>query len=314
MRRRIIGNILLGLTLALVSWARVQAAVSPIVGKAVQVEGQALVSHANQDKFEPLEEGSPVFPNDQIKTRDDSRVKILFQDDSIIVIGPESNFIINENTYSSSGRNQPSTFKLLTGKIRVMVTKHLAASGSKYEVETTTAVTGVRGTHFVIEAKSDDETNVFTIEGELNVRNSQVEIRGEVTVSSNMMTRIKFGLAPSSPESIPSELMNNLLKNLSPQSKRIQVASLAKQWLEQKSGKKNEAASKKVFSAIFRVREQSSPRVSDLPLPKGPEGWRSVTPWNPEVALKVQFPPSSVYLLLQNNSFWQFLSSSGIPF
>jgi hypothetical protein len=315
MKRRIIISVFLGLMLALGFRAQVQAAApSPIAGKAVQVEGEALVSHDGQDKFETLAEGSSVFSNDQIKTRDDSRVKILFPDDSIIVVGPESVFQINENVYSASGRNRQSSFKLLTGKIRVLVTKHLAASGSKFEIQTTTAVTGVRGTHFAIEAKADDETNVFTIEGELNVRNSQDEIRGSVTVSSNMMTRIKAGLVPSSPEQIPGELMNNLMKNLSPQSKRIQVAGLSKQWLEQRSGKKIEPASRKVFGAIFRTGERSSSRVSDLPLPKGPEGWRSVTPWNPEVALRAQFPTSTVYLLLQNNSFWRFLGSSGILF
>ena len=313
MKRRIIISVFLSLMLALVSRAQVQAAPSPIAGKAVQVEGEVQVSHDGQDKFQPLEEGSPVFASDLIKTEDNSRVKILFSDDSIIVVGPESSFQISENVYAS-GKNRQSIFKLIKGKIRVMVTKHLAASGSKYEIQTTTAVTGVRGTHFAIEARSDDETNVFTIEGELNVRNSQDEIRGSVTVSSNMMTRIKAGLAPSSPEQIPGDLMNNLLKNLSPQTKRIQVAGLAKQWLEQRSGKKIEPASRKVFSAIFRTGERSSSRVSDLPLPKGPEGWRSVTPWNPEVALRAQFPTSTVYLLLQNNSFWRFLGSSGILF
>jgi hypothetical protein len=311
--KRTSGNIILIALLILLPAGLTRAAMgSAIVGKSVQAEGNAVVMHGGETKTTVLEEGSSVFEGDVIKTQADSRVKILFQDDSIIVVGPESQLQINQNVYSSAEGKRESNFKLLLGKIRVMVNKHLAASGTKFEVQTNTAVTGVRGTHFIIEVSGGDGTNVYTIEGELSVRNLLENVPGEILVATNMMTQVLANLAPSSPQAIPADLMQGLMLNLSLKNKDIKITAIIGNRSDELSERPwlQGGGLLKVFADIFRVREQSSPQVGDLPLPNGPEGWRSVTPWNPQAAMRVKFPDNYYEKILNPAFLNQILGST----
>jgi hypothetical protein len=84
------------------------------------------------------------------------------------------------------------------GKIRGIVGRYFKGAGSRFKVSTPTAIIGVRGTHFVVDASFTDETTVICIDSatDVVVRNIQEDIPGEVSLTTGL---------------IPDDLMMRLL-------------------------------------------------------------------------------------------------------
>jgi len=94
--------------------------------------------------------GSVILNNDTITTGANASAKLLFTDQSIMDLGPNSS--LNVSDYAvKDGENRTATFSLLYGKLRSLVTQKVG-DGGKVQVKTNSAVMGVRGTEFVVDA------------------------------------------------------------------------------------------------------------------------------------------------------------------
>ena len=94
--------------------------------------------------------GTPVRVGDMIRTGKPGRVRITFRDDSVVNVGDDSQLTINEQIYNPSAGEVRSVLDLLNGKVRAIVSEHYKEPRAVYEIRTTTAVSGVRGTDFVM--------------------------------------------------------------------------------------------------------------------------------------------------------------------
>lgn len=272
------------------------------VGKVVLIEGSAVVVQPGKASGIPLEEGSPVYTGDLIQTFAKSKVKILFQDDSVVVVGPQSQFQIDEHMFSAEKNERVATFKLLLGRIRVLVGRHATAAGSRFEVTTPTAVTGVRGTHFIIEVLDDNETNVFTIEGELLVDNVLGDVGGALALIAGMMTQVMGGEVPTGPVEIPADVLKDLLNDLALADSQIKLTGIEAGRLEAlKELLENEDL--KIQITFIPDDSGENPQADQLPFSTA-EGWRAMNPWMPQAAVNVQFP-GDVY----GDLLWDLLQS-----
>jgi hypothetical protein len=99
--------------------------------------------------------GTPAKPNDTIKNSDvvktgtNASAKILFTDQSIMDLGPNSALKISDYALKD-GENRTGSFNLLYGKLRALVTNKVGPNG-KVEVKSAGTVMGVRGTEFVVD-------------------------------------------------------------------------------------------------------------------------------------------------------------------
>ena len=125
-----------------------------------------------------------VFEGDAIKTGLDSRVKILLIDDSIVTLAPKSTFKFRKFNFDLNNNLRNSFLELVTGKIRVLVTKIFSNDKSNFEVETPTAVCGIRGTEVAVEFNGN-ETDVTVFQGKVEVFKSHAEKTNGVFVSAN---------------------------------------------------------------------------------------------------------------------------------
>ena len=97
-----------------------------------------------------LHQGDRVFPRDVVVTGKRGRVKLRMVDDTMVYVGSKSRIEIK--AYQMSGDSLiKGFFDMLWGKARFMVNK-LKKKGSSFSVSTKTAVIGVRGTEFSVEA------------------------------------------------------------------------------------------------------------------------------------------------------------------
>lgn len=103
----------------------------------------------------------------KIVTKEQSRVKIMMMDDTLLVIAPKTELLIEEYLVDSKKRSRRSLLGLLRGKVLFYVNKAFANPQSRFEVKTKTSIAGVRGTRFIME--SGDSDFVGVLDGEVEI-------------------------------------------------------------------------------------------------------------------------------------------------
>ena len=173
------------------------------VGAVAEVEGRAEVLRAGGTEWAALEPGGAVQLGDQVRTPAGSKLKILFRDDSVVTLAPNSALKIDEQVVGTAA--PVSRFSLLLGTIRALVTESYGATGASFEVETPTAVAGVRGTSFITAYDAGrEETTVLGLSDTTAVR-AKVDAAGsrEVRVGPGQMTTVGRGSLPVRPVPTP---------------------------------------------------------------------------------------------------------------
>jgi len=159
--------------------------------------------------------GVPILVGDQLKTGPSDRARIVFQDDSVLDIGPDSEIEIDTHVFDQSKRRYESVLRLVRGAIRSLVSEYYSEPRSHYEVETPTAVVGVRGTEFITRYYPDAEvTEVVGVDGEVNVAGRLAVIGGDVRVGPQFATQVRKGGFPTTPERISDARFQQYLEGI----------------------------------------------------------------------------------------------------
>src|SRR5262249_22690812 len=134
-------------------------------GWVARINGKPTITRGTQT--EPLRMGDAVRVGDRITTDEAAKVKILLADDSVLAIGPRSQVTIDELLLS--GDTRKGRLHVLVGRFKLAIAAWLNGK-SDYEVETPTAVAGVRGTVLWGDTQLD---TICALHGEVQVRSLQ---------------------------------------------------------------------------------------------------------------------------------------------
>jgi hypothetical protein len=179
------------------------------VGAVAELEGQAQVLRAGTTEWTPLAPGDAVQLGDQLRTSAGSKLKLLFHDDSVLVLAPNSLVKVDEQVLGATA--PVSHFSLLLGTLRALVTDRYGAPGARFEVESPTAAAGVRGTAFIAAYdESREETVVLGLSDTTDVR-SKMDPAGEraVRIGPGQMTTVGRGAFPQRPVATPEGLQRS---------------------------------------------------------------------------------------------------------
>jgi len=175
------------------------------IGIVTAIQGTVTVNRDGQTIS--LQVGSSVFLNDEIRTESGAKAKILFEDDSLVVMGEEATLKFDEFILDTKNDYRKSRSGLFTGGLRVIVGRLFGAKDSGHEVYTETAIAGVKGTHYLIWVITKDETLVCVLEGIVYVKNILEEIEEIIEVKAGNCTRVFARRPPLKPRlSIQSEM------------------------------------------------------------------------------------------------------------
>lgn len=159
--------------------------------------------------------GSTVEVGDTIRTGKPGRVRIAFRDDSVVNVGDDSQLAIDENIFNPDGGEVRSVLELLSGKVRAIVSEHYREPRATYEIRTVTAVSGVRGTDFIMAHDPDSRmTRVVGVSGLVDVNGSVDRNRNGVVVGAQEITEIEEGGFPTPPRRIDETLFRQYLDGL----------------------------------------------------------------------------------------------------
>ena len=113
------------------------------VGEVVAIRGASRL---------PLMAGSQLEVGDTIVTAAQSHAQLRFTDDALVALKPESEFRIEK--YNFAGRDdgtEVAVFRLVKGGFRTLTGQIGKLSGDRYQLLTTQATIGIRGTHYQVQ-------------------------------------------------------------------------------------------------------------------------------------------------------------------
>lgn len=131
------------------------------------VAGSVTVRRAQAATWRPAVVGDPLFYGDQVRSGPDGEATIVFEDDSLLKVHANAQLAVNAIV---SPVEKKSAVLLFFGRLWARLGRK-ALQRRSFEVQTTTAVCGVRGTQFTTAAYADGTTVVQVDSGQVRVDN-----------------------------------------------------------------------------------------------------------------------------------------------
>src|SRR6202521_3145226 len=99
-----------------------------------------------------LTAGAPVNVGDTVVTGAQSHAQIRFADDALVALKPDSEFRIERYNFSgASDSREVAVFRLVKGGFRTLTGQIGKVSRDQYQLLTTQATIGIRGTHYQLQ-------------------------------------------------------------------------------------------------------------------------------------------------------------------
>ena len=189
------------------------SALAEEVGTVAAVEGSARIGRTGTWTAATI--GAPIQRGDDLLTGTPGRMRIVFQDDSVLALGDDSRVTVNEQVFNGDTGKAKSMMELLKGKVTAVVSDYYHRAGNTYEIKTVTAVAGVRGTEFVMTFSPQDETTeVIGISGHIEVHSLADPTGPGVLVTANESTTVEPGKLPTSPEHLNDTIFRQNLEGI----------------------------------------------------------------------------------------------------
>ncbi len=113
------------------------------IGKVVAVAGAPSASGPGGDR--KLSAGSSVFEDDKISVGGGGNAQIILNDNTRLVVGPSSTLVLDRFLMKGGNSAQKVSIKTLRGTFRFITGR---SAKSAYEISTSSATIGIRGTGF----------------------------------------------------------------------------------------------------------------------------------------------------------------------
>ncbi len=189
----------------------VGAAAAQVVGNVAAIE--ELVEVQRGGAWSALSLGDGVHAGDRLRSDGSGRLRLVLADGSVIVMVNDSQMTVDAHVFRGDAGGASSLLTLLKGKIRAIVSRYYRGGGS-FDVQTPTAVSGVRGTDFIVLFDHvGRRTDVVGVSGRVAVR-GVTATPATATVSARELTIVKTGENPRPPVALNEEQFRYYLNGL----------------------------------------------------------------------------------------------------
>ena len=194
----------------LVSLATATAAYAVEIGTVASLRGSAEIGR--NGAWSEASAGSPLQQGDRIRTGNPGRVRIVFQDDSLLTLNDDTEIVLDESVFAPEGESRSLT-SLLRGAVNAVVSEYYENPGSEYSIRTATATAGVRGTEFIMSYFPERElAEVIGISGQVEVRSTLADIEDSVYVTASEVSQVGAGKAPTPSQPLSEPLLEERLE------------------------------------------------------------------------------------------------------
>ena len=137
------------------------------VGIVQQVLGEVVIMHGDVLKGYRAKRGIRLYKGDTVMTPGYGRVRFKLNDGSILSLAAGTKLKLTRSVYDQKKKRRSSFLQMAFGKARFFVVKMFAFKRSEFRVKTPTAVCGVRGSDFILEASGMETIATALLDTEL---------------------------------------------------------------------------------------------------------------------------------------------------
>lgn len=94
--------------------------------------------------------GDKIYSKDIIITKNNSSVGIIFKDNTLISLGQNTEFIIEEYTFNPEKKDEAFISRIIKGTLSCLTGLMPKLNPEAMKIKAKTASIGIRGTHFLI--------------------------------------------------------------------------------------------------------------------------------------------------------------------
>jgi hypothetical protein len=199
--------IILALVLALAGTAL--AARAPAIGRFLHLEGKVDILKGGKLPAVPAKITEFVDAGDVIRTKSKSRAQVLFIDDSILTLAPESKVAVADFFYDRTQGQRRVLIQLFRGLAHTVVKHILELQGPDFLMHTQTVVIGVRGTEWYTLIRPNS-TNVYNLSGLLELSSSNPRIIGSIFLQALEYREVRRDQVPGPARSITPAILTML--------------------------------------------------------------------------------------------------------
>jgi hypothetical protein len=126
---------------------------SPVIATVRKVSGMATV--VRQGQTVSAKSGLEIYQNDTLRTGPDGSIGVVFHDDTLLSLGPESILVIDEFVFAPRQGKFSIVIRMLKGTVAYLsgLISKLAPESAHFK--TPTASIGIRGTKFVARVEGE---------------------------------------------------------------------------------------------------------------------------------------------------------------
>lgn len=214
------------------------------VGKIATFSGLVLLDRGVDNI--PVKVGTVLEKEDMITTIGDSKVQMIFQDNTLITIGKNSAFKIEEYLYDTvQEKNSKTDFNFFQGAFKIITGKIGEINKEKFLLQTKTASIGIRGTTIL-----GDQSFIAFTQGSGYV------------VAQNVVREVDTGYmvrtAPNQPPSLPEPITKTLKQ------KFMQTSGITKEEIESTQSKFYKVGEETQIKSEDQTKKSSDKKISDL--------------------------------------------------
>jgi len=129
---------------------------------------KGLASIQRDGKNTPATLGAKLEAKDRIITKNNTKLQIIFSDETIVSIGKNSNFSIKEYIFEEN-KVPIAKFGMIKGAMRTITGEIGKIAPEKFSVVTKSATMGIRGTNFSLVVGDDGSYSAFCTYGAISV-------------------------------------------------------------------------------------------------------------------------------------------------
>jgi hypothetical protein len=142
-------------------------------GVVVALKGILMVQTKNSRELQRAKVGTKVLPGMLLVTSKGSSAKIVMLDENTFDVSEDSQVVIENYDVTKQGISVRVLVQVLSGRLRSAVSQKYKGNGKEFRVKTPSAVSGVRGTDFVVTYdRNNDKSYVVAFEGEVQLGRS----------------------------------------------------------------------------------------------------------------------------------------------
>lgn len=181
------------------------------IGRFLMVEGQVDLLRGGKLPAAAAKVTEPVELKDVIRTKSKSRAQVLFVDDTILTLAPETRVAVADYFFDRPQGLRRVLLQVFQGLAQTAVKQVLRLEKPDFLMQTQTAIIGVRGTEWFT-LILPNSTNVYNISGLLELTASNRSIPGSLLLPARKYSVVRRDQAPGPAQDLTPEILTMLLK------------------------------------------------------------------------------------------------------